>query len=53
MGAGAINSPYPFVSSAVETPVGHAQLHGISNPERVEGLDANGLWVLALVPLAR
>ncbi len=53
MGAGAVNSPYPFVSSVVETPVGHAQLHGISNPERVEGLDANGLWELALFGLAR
>jgi valyl-tRNA synthetase len=32
----------PFVSSAVETPIGSAQSNGVSNPERVEGLDTNG-----------
>ncbi len=32
----------PVVSSAVETPIGSAQSNGVSNPERVEGLDTNG-----------
>lgn len=32
----------PFASGAVERPIGGAQPHGVSNPERVEGLDTNG-----------
>jgi acyl-CoA ligase (AMP-forming) (exosortase A-associated) len=35
-------TPIPFVSSAVETPIGRAQPRGVSNPECVEGLDTNG-----------
>lgn len=51
------NTPSPFVScpsaglpplrmnlakGQVETPISRAELRGISNPEHVEGLDANG-----------
>ncbi|WP_231728022.1 SUF system Fe-S cluster assembly regulator [Sphingopyxis sp. H050] len=33
----------PFVSSEVETPIDSARTKGLSNPERVEGLEANGI----------
>jgi hypothetical protein len=31
------------VSSEVETPIDSARTKGLSNPERVEGLEANGI----------
>lgn len=34
----------PFVSSEVETPGSSARTMGLSNPERVEGLEANGFF---------